>query len=148
MATDIKELSRRIFEEVWNNQNLSAADEIIASNFVDHDPQSSVQGIEGYKQFVRYYLTAFPDSHFTVEDEISEGTNGRDAMDGQRHAYRKPGSHSSDRTEGLRHWHQLRPSGKRKSCGSLEQLGHTRDDAAVRDLIRNSPTSGLESRCP
>jgi len=73
MPTDIKELSRRIFEEVWNKQNLSAADEIIASNFVDHDPQSSVQGIEGYKQFVRYYLTAFPDSHFTVEDEISEG---------------------------------------------------------------------------
>jgi steroid delta-isomerase-like uncharacterized protein len=73
MATDIKELSRRIFEEVWNKQNLSAADEIIAYNFVDHDPQSSVQGIEGYKQFVRYYLTAFPDSHFTVEDEISEG---------------------------------------------------------------------------
>jgi steroid delta-isomerase-like uncharacterized protein len=73
MATDIKELSRRIFEEVWNKQNLSAADELIASNFVDHDPQSSVQGLEGYKQFVRYYLTAFPDSHFTVEDEISDG---------------------------------------------------------------------------
>jgi steroid delta-isomerase-like uncharacterized protein len=73
MATDIKELSRRIFEEVWNQQNLSAADEIIAPNFVDHDPQSSVQGIEGYKQFVRYYLTAFPDSHFTVEDVIAEG---------------------------------------------------------------------------
>ena len=75
MATDIKELSRRIFEEVWNNQNLSAADELIASDFVDHDPQSplSVQGIEAYKQFVRYYLNAFPDCHFTVEDEISEG---------------------------------------------------------------------------
>ena len=73
MATNIKALSRRIFEEVWNKQNLSVADELIASNFVDHDPQSSVQGLEGYKQFVRYYLTAFPDSHFTVEDEISEG---------------------------------------------------------------------------
>jgi len=73
MATDLKELSRRIFEEVWNNQNPSAADELIASHFIEHDPQSSVQGLEGYKQFVRYYLTAFPDSHFTVEDEISEG---------------------------------------------------------------------------
>lgn len=73
MATDVKAISRRIFEEVWNQQNLSTADELIASNFVDHDPQSSVQGLEGYKQFVLYYLTAFPDSHFTVEDEISEG---------------------------------------------------------------------------
>jgi steroid delta-isomerase-like uncharacterized protein len=75
MATDNKELSRRIFEEVWNKQNLSAVDEMIASDFVQHDPQSpiTVRGIEEYKQFVRYYLNAFPDSHFTVEGQISEG---------------------------------------------------------------------------
>jgi steroid delta-isomerase-like uncharacterized protein len=75
MATDIKELSRRILEEVWNNQNLDAVDEMIAPNFVQHDPQSpiGVRGIEGYKQFVRYYLNAFPDCHFTVEDVISDG---------------------------------------------------------------------------
>jgi len=75
MATDNKELSRRILEEVWNKQNLSAADDMIAADFVNHDPQSpvNVQGIEGYKQGVRYYLNAFSDCNFTVEDEISEG---------------------------------------------------------------------------
>lgn len=75
MATDNKGVSRRILEEVWNQQNLDAVDEMVAANFVQHDPQSpiGVRGIEGYKQFVRYYLTAFPDCHFTVEDQIAEG---------------------------------------------------------------------------
>ena len=75
MATDIKELSRRILEEVWNQQNLDAVDEMIAPTFVQHDPQSPsvLSGVEGYKQFVRYYLTAFPDCNFTVEDQISQG---------------------------------------------------------------------------
>src|SRR5205823_14624824 len=30
-------------------------------------------GIEGSKQFIAMYLTAFPDVHFTVEDIIAEG---------------------------------------------------------------------------
>lgn len=75
MATDIKELSRRIWEEVWNNQNLDAVDEMMSADFISHDPQSptAVRGTEEYKQFVRYYLNAFPDCHFTVEDQASEG---------------------------------------------------------------------------
>ncbi len=75
MATDNKELSRRILEQVWNNKNFDAVDALIAADFVQHDPQApaSVRGIEAYKQFVRYYLGAFPDLHFTVEDQVSEG---------------------------------------------------------------------------
>lgn len=75
MGTDVKKLSRRILEEVWNNKDVNAIDEMIASEFVQHDPQSpvGVRGIEGYKQFVRYYLNAFPDCHFTVNDQIFEG---------------------------------------------------------------------------
>ena len=75
MASDIKELSRRIWEEVWNNRNLDAVDEMISADFISHDPQSpmAVRGTEEYKQFVRYYLNAFPDCHFTVEDQASEG---------------------------------------------------------------------------
>ncbi len=40
---------------------MDAADEFIAPNFVQHDPQSpiGVRGIEAYKQFARYYLNAF-----------------------------------------------------------------------------------------
>ena len=38
--SDAKTVSRRIFEEVWNNKNLSAIDELMAANHVHHDPQS------------------------------------------------------------------------------------------------------------
>jgi steroid delta-isomerase-like uncharacterized protein len=75
MATDNKELSRRILEDVWNQQKMDAVDEMIAADFAQHDSQSplGVRGVEGYKQFVRHYLNAFPDCHFTVEDQLAEG---------------------------------------------------------------------------
>jgi steroid delta-isomerase-like uncharacterized protein len=68
--------SRRIFEEVWNEKKLSVIDELISADYVHHDAQSpSVErGIEGYKQFVNFYLSAFPDLRFTIDDEI-EGEN-------------------------------------------------------------------------
>jgi len=75
MAGDIKGTSRRVFEEIWNRKNPDAADELIADNYVHHDSSSPAvpKGVEGYKQFVRYYLAAFPDLHFTVEDEVAMG---------------------------------------------------------------------------
>jgi steroid delta-isomerase-like uncharacterized protein len=73
--SDAKKVSRRIFEEVWNNKNTAAIDELLAADYVHHDPQSPrfPEGREGYKQLVTYYLTAFPDSHFTIDQEIQEG---------------------------------------------------------------------------
>ena len=74
MSTGLKGISRRVFEEVWNQKELDTVDELMAANYVHHDPQSAVpSGIDGYKQFVRYYLNAFPDLRFTIEDEIVEG---------------------------------------------------------------------------
>ena len=73
--TDAKKVSRRIFEEVWNDRNIAAIDELVAADYVHHDPQSPKfsDGREGYKQLVAYYLNAFPDSHFTIDQEIHEG---------------------------------------------------------------------------
>jgi predicted ester cyclase len=31
------------------------------------------KGIEGYRQFLDIYFTAFPDIHMTIEDEVGEG---------------------------------------------------------------------------
>lgn len=71
-AGKAKELSRKIFEEIWNNKRIDAADELISPAYVHHDPQSlqEPQGVDGYKEFVRYYLNAFPDAHFTIHEEI------------------------------------------------------------------------------
>ena len=60
--SDAKKVSRRIFEEVWNGKNIAAIDELMAADYVHHDPQSPQfsGGREGYNQLVEYYLKSFP----------------------------------------------------------------------------------------
>ena len=71
--SDVGTLSRRIFDEVWNKRNLDIADELIADEFVTHDPRGTTQkGPQGYKEFVREYTTAFPDLHFTIDDMVAD----------------------------------------------------------------------------
>jgi len=69
-----KAMDRRFYEEVWNGGNLAVVDEFVAANYVDHDPQptGALEGVEGIKQSVTMYRTAFPDAHFTIEDQIAE----------------------------------------------------------------------------
>ena len=70
-----KAMDRRVYEEAWNGGNLAVIDEVVAANYVDHDPQpiGALEGVEGLKQSVAMYRTAFPDVHFTIEDHIAEG---------------------------------------------------------------------------
>ena len=77
MAAQNAELSRRIFEDVWNRKNLSAIDELMSADYVHHDPSSPAvpSGVDGYKQFVNSYMTAFPDAHFTIDDAFTDGQN-------------------------------------------------------------------------
>lgn len=74
MPIDNKEVCRRTFDEIWNQKKIEVADELIAANYVHHDPQSPpCNNLDQYKQFVRYYLNAFPDLHFAIEDQIADG---------------------------------------------------------------------------
>src|SRR5207245_3887711 len=67
------ELSRRIFEDVWNHKNLDAIDDLISADYIHHDANSpAASGIDGYKQFVNYYMNAFPDAHFTIDDAFTD----------------------------------------------------------------------------
>jgi steroid delta-isomerase-like uncharacterized protein len=68
-------LSRRILEEVWNHRNPSVIDELVAANYVHNDVLSpdAPTGIDGYKQFVQQYLTAFPDMQITIHDDFVAG---------------------------------------------------------------------------
>ena len=69
-----KALLRRLYDEVFNKKNRAAIDEFISPNQVDHAaPPGLPGGIEGAKQTITMYWTAFPDLHFTVEDLIAEG---------------------------------------------------------------------------
>jgi len=66
--------SRRIFEEVWNRRNPAIIDELMAPDYVHHDVLSpEAFGLDGYKQFADRYLSAFPDLHMTIHDEVVAG---------------------------------------------------------------------------
>jgi steroid delta-isomerase-like uncharacterized protein len=74
-AEENKALVRRFFEEVFNKGNLALAGEVLAPNYVLHDPATPnlAGGPEGYKQMVSTYRNAFPDLQLTVEDQMTEG---------------------------------------------------------------------------
>jgi steroid delta-isomerase-like uncharacterized protein len=73
MSEQNKALARRIFEEIETRGNVSAAEQIFASDFVNHLPFGEMHGVEAAKQFGSMLRTAFPDLQTTVEDQIAEG---------------------------------------------------------------------------
>lgn len=68
-----KMLVRRAIDEIWNRGEFAVADELIASDFVGHVTPNELYGPEGVKQFFTSLRQAFPDIHFTIEDQFSEG---------------------------------------------------------------------------
>jgi steroid delta-isomerase-like uncharacterized protein len=70
-----KALVRRVYEEAINQGNLALLDELVSSDYVEHDPNypQPVRGAEGLKQYFQTFRSAFPDLHFTIEDIIGEG---------------------------------------------------------------------------
>src|SRR5215211_974401 len=71
-----KTISRRFLEEAWNKGNLAVLDEIIAKDHVNSGPGTLPglpNGPEGVKQLVTTYRNAFPDIHFTIDEQIDEG---------------------------------------------------------------------------
>ena len=70
---DKKAIVSRIFEEVINEGNIDAADELFAEYFVDHGPMGDIQGRDAFKGLVGQWLSAVPDVHCSVEQVILEG---------------------------------------------------------------------------
>jgi steroid delta-isomerase-like uncharacterized protein len=70
-----KAAERRYYEEVWRKRNLAAIDELVAPEFVDHDPlPGQGPGREGFRQAgPALAFSAFPDAQITIEDVIAEG---------------------------------------------------------------------------
>ena len=69
-----KALARRFLEEGWDKGNLKVLDEVLAANFVDHNPPPGLAGDrEGEKQAITLWRAAFPDLKSTIEDLIVEG---------------------------------------------------------------------------
>jgi steroid delta-isomerase-like uncharacterized protein len=70
---DTKTLAQRWLEEVWNQGDLSLVDELITINYVLHDPtRPGLKGRMGIKESIASFRRAFPDLHFTIEDQVAE----------------------------------------------------------------------------
>ena len=75
MSETNKLLLRRWFEEVWNQQNEAAIDEMFPKNAKSHgfpEAGSVLVGPEPFKEIHRAFCGAFPDLHVNVEDMIAE----------------------------------------------------------------------------
>ena len=82
-----KALVRRMVEEVFNQGNVSQADEFMAPDFVEREelPPGIPVDREGVKQLTTMLRGAFPDFKATIDDIVAEGdkvvTNGATSTD-------------------------------------------------------------------
>lgn len=70
-----KAVVRRFVKEVFEGGNLELIEELFAPEYVLHDPvlPEEVRGPEGLKQYVSMYRAAYPDTGFTIENQLAEG---------------------------------------------------------------------------
>jgi predicted ester cyclase len=68
-----KALVRRFYEEI-DKGNIDAMDEMVADDYIDHNPAPFVDatGLEGLKQSFQVFEKATP-GHHIIEDQIAEG---------------------------------------------------------------------------
>jgi steroid delta-isomerase-like uncharacterized protein len=76
MSEENKALIRQAWNEIFNNKNLEAVDEYFAKDAaLGFAPPGIPADREGFKQMIGPYLTAFPDLHVLLEDQVAEGDN-------------------------------------------------------------------------
>lgn len=69
-----KKIINYFIEEVINNKNLNAADDIVAENFIEEVPFPGQEpGREGLKFALQAMFTGFPDMIWNVHEQIAEG---------------------------------------------------------------------------
>jgi steroid delta-isomerase-like uncharacterized protein len=70
---NLENIYRRIIEAIGRG-DADALDELMAPDIVDHNPvPDQAPGVEGFKQWMAYARSSFPDLSGTVEDIIGEG---------------------------------------------------------------------------
>ncbi len=73
-AEENKAIVARLADAIWNQGDLTAVEELYAPDIIDHSPApGQAPGLEGEKQVVTQFRTAFPDLQTTNDDLIAEG---------------------------------------------------------------------------
>lgn len=73
MSDQNKLLMRRAVEEIWNQRKFDVLHEYVASDFVIHAPREDIHGRDGAARLFSTLYQAFPDLHFTIEDQLADG---------------------------------------------------------------------------
>ena len=75
MSDDLKAIPRRLIEEVYNQGKLDVVYEVIAAEYVGHDPSlpEDIAGAAAERELAAAYRLAFPDLSITIEDQVAEG---------------------------------------------------------------------------
>ena len=76
MSEENKALARRSWEVVTGGSLDTLEDalaEVYAHNFILHEADEDIVGIEGLTQFVSMIRSAIPDLRITIEDDMAEG---------------------------------------------------------------------------
>lgn len=69
-----KAVVRRLIEEGMNNGNARVIEELVAPNFMAREEEEMrMLGVDGFKELLGVYRTAFPDMKLTIEEVIAEG---------------------------------------------------------------------------
>ena len=70
-----KALVSRFYDEIWNNGNFAAADDLVADDYVRHDlrPGDAPPGPAGQKAVAAGFRAAFPDVRLVVDALVAEG---------------------------------------------------------------------------
>lgn len=67
---------RRLYEQGHNSGDWSAAEALLAPNFVDHaipPPMQQLRGPEAFKAIISLVRAGFPDLRNTIDDIVAEG---------------------------------------------------------------------------
>jgi len=68
-----KEIVKRYWNGKWNERRPEILDELQTSNVVNYGTSMKINNLEEYKQVYGMFLSAFHDTHFTIEEIIAEG---------------------------------------------------------------------------
>jgi steroid delta-isomerase-like uncharacterized protein len=75
-AEENKQLVRNFVEIVINNRNLDAAGDYMAEDMVELVPfPGQGPGLAGLRDVLRGMFAAFPDMHWTIEEQVAEGAS-------------------------------------------------------------------------
>ncbi len=146
-AEENKAVIRRLFDEVYNGQNLDVLEELVAQDVFNHSAVPDYQrGIEGFRHVMEWGYALTPDGRYELTDMIAEGdmVACRVTVSGTQEGelFGIPPTGKSFSAEHM-HWHRL-ADGKlverwavRDDLGTLMQLGIVSPPGGSKE---NSPT--------